>query len=114
MYSAPNQAIYRLNALLEVGYVLGTPGLSTGLSLTHPQAKFRYRHAFVYDDGQAVMPYAEKEEKRFFSDEDNRAFDEFISTVPKPTFLERLTVDELSGWLWGAALGAFLMHTYLR
>lgn len=114
MEHSDNQAIYRLNALLEAGYVLDSGRTSTCMSLSHPNGRFRYRHAYVYDSGQAVMPYSDEDEKRYFSDDDNSQFDQFIASVPKPTFWQRVTVDELSGWIWGSALGAILMHLYLR
>lgn len=109
-----NHALYRLNSLIGAGFKLDDAGLLDTCSLSHPSYKFRYRHAYVYADGMTAMPYSDEDEKRFYAEDDNREFDAFIATVPKPTFWERLPPDELTAWIWGIGLGALLMHVHLR
>ena len=111
-----NKAVARLTALMAAGYELMAPTSSSeAVSLEHPSRKFKYRHAYVYDDGRVVAPFSDKDEVRIYTDSTDSEFHTFISTVPKPTDWEKATAANFwSGVIAGLGAAVAVYFLFVR
>ena len=110
-----NKAVARLTALMAAGYELvAATNPSEAVSLEHPSRKFKYRHAYVYDDGRVVAPFSDKDEVRIYTDSNDSEFHSFVSTIPKPTDWEKATTGNFwSGVIAGLGL-ALVNYIFAR
>jgi hypothetical protein len=111
-----NRAIARLTTLIAAGYVLNAPAhASDAVSLEHPNRKFKYRHAYVYEDGKVVAPFSDNDEVRIYTDSTDSDFHSFVRTIPKPSGLEFLSTTEFwSGIAVGLSAAFALYSLFVR
>lgn len=111
-----NKAVARLTTLMSAGYELAVPAHpSEAVSLEHPSPKFKYRHAYVYDDGRVVAPFSDKDEVRIYTDSTDSEFLSFVSTIPKPTDWQKTRTGNFwSGVIagLGVAVVAYLLFLH--
>ncbi len=83
-----NHAIERLTALMAAGYEIQPVGRPEGAVVLHfPGRRFKYWCAYVYSSGQAVLLSSSDDERRFYADDTQDDFRQFLTTVPRPHWI---------------------------
>jgi len=101
---ATTETFERLHTLVQKGYRPDFDGQSTGaIYLEHPSKNFAHTRVLLYPTG-LVVSLADPDNCRFYRD-DKLKFQQFVSGVPRPTWMDRTRAfrTDLMAWIIIAA-----------